>query len=132
MIVDQQTKERVVQIEKIIANEKNEAIFEMKQRFGQAGTFKFHVLCMNDSYMGFDFGFDMEFTILTEDPEREEIPVMKEDTDAVKGPGMVQAMLDMNADDDTDGESSEDDLDALKVKLEKAGLKKAADPRQAD
>ena len=45
---------------------------------------------------------------------------------------MVQAMLDMNADEDTDGESSEDDLDALKVKLEKAGLKKAADPRQAD
>jgi hypothetical protein len=79
MIVDQQTKERVVQIEKIIATEKNEAVFEMKQRFGQAGTFKFHVLCMNDSYLGFDFGFDMEFTILTEDPEREEIPVMKED-----------------------------------------------------
>ena len=48
----------------------------------------------------------------------------------MKGPGMIQAMLDTNAEEDSDGESSEDDLDALKVKLEKAGLKKAADPRQ--
>jgi hypothetical protein len=43
---------------------------------------------------------------------------------------MIQAMLDTNAEEDSDGESSADDLDALKVKLEKAGLKKAADPRQ--
>ena len=34
MIVDAATKEKVVQIEKVIANEKNEAKFEMKQRFG--------------------------------------------------------------------------------------------------
>jgi len=34
MIVDAATKEKVVQIEKVIANETNVAKFEMKQRFG--------------------------------------------------------------------------------------------------
>ena len=43
--------------------------------------------------MGLDFGFDMDFTILQDDPEREIIPVNKEDQDAVKGPGLVQSML---------------------------------------
>ena len=124
VIVDQQTKEKVIQIEKIIANEKNEAKYEMKQRFGQAGQFKFHVMVMNDSYMGFDHGVDLEFKVLAEDPERVEIQVSKEDQDAIKGPGMVQSMLDMN-NEESDDESSDDGVDALKAKLEAAGLKKA-------
>jgi len=81
------------------------------------------VFCLNDSYMGLDFGFDMDFTILQDDPEREIIPVNKEDQDAVKGPGLVQSMLEAQDDEASGDESSEDDLDTLKSKLEKAGLK---------
>ena len=128
MITDAQTKEKVLQVEKVIANEKNEAKFEMKQRFGQAGQFKFHVFVMNDSYVGFDKELEVDFKVVAEDKDREEIGQHKEDIDAVKGPGLVQSMIENQAESDDD-ESSDDGVDALKAKLEEAGLKSATEIR---
>ena len=93
MIVDAQTKERVLQIEKVIANTTNSCKFEMKQRFGQAGQFKFHVFVMNDSYVGFDKELEVSFSVLAEDKEREELKQHQEDIIAVKGPNMVQSLF---------------------------------------
>ena len=93
MIVDAQTKERVMQLDKVIANDGNEAKFEMKQRFGQAGQFKFIVMAMNDSYVGLDKELEVGFSVMDEDKDREEIKQHQEDIDAVKGPGIVQSML---------------------------------------
>ena len=73
MIVDAQTKERVMQLDKVIANDGNEAKFEMKQRFGQAGQFKFIVMAMNDSYVGLDKELEVGFSVMDEDKDREEI-----------------------------------------------------------
>lgn len=64
--------------------------------------------------------------MVKDDPERTVEPYSKEDMLAVKGPGMVQSMLQM---DESDDESSDDNADALIKKLEKAGLK-AADADQ--
>lgn len=39
VMVDEKTRERVIQVERVQAKEGNKAMFEMKQRFGQAGKF---------------------------------------------------------------------------------------------
>ena len=129
VIITDAAKERLIQIEKIIAVEGNKAIFEMKQRFGQQGHFTFNVMVMNDSYVGFDKEFVCEFDIVDEDKTRTVEKTNQEDIDAVKGPGMLQSMLE-NAQEESEGEESSDDgLDALKAKLEKAGMKDAATKR---
>lgn len=89
VIVDAQTKEKVIQVERIMAKDSNCAKFEMKQRFGQAGKFKFHCFIFNDSYIGFDQEIGIEVDVVKDDPERVNEPYSKEDMQAVKGPGMV-------------------------------------------
>jgi len=46
----------------------------------------------------------------------------------VKGPGLVQGLLDIKEESDTDSEK-EDEIDNLRSKLEKAGLDKAIEKR---
>jgi hypothetical protein len=132
IICDAKTKETVIHFEKISVKEGdgNIAKFEMKQRFGQPGNFKFHAFFMNDSYLGFDLEQAIEFNVALEDKNRVIPPVSKEDLDAVKGPGMVQSMLDIKAEDDSDDESSDDGAQTLISKLEKAGLKEATVARE--
>lgn len=86
---------------------------------------------MCDSYIGFDKDMEVTFEILPEDKSRVIEPVSQEDIAAVKGPGMVQSMLDIKAEDEDDGESSDDGTENLIAKLEKAGLKNATDKSRA-
>ena len=58
------------------------------------GKFPFHVYFKSDSYVGFDKELPFEFEIAADDPNRVIPPYAKEDLDAVKGPTMVQSMLD--------------------------------------
>lgn len=99
----------------------------MKQRFGFPGNFNIFVYIMNDSYMGLDHEVELKFKVEDFDKDRVIEEVAKEDIDAVKGPGMVQSMLDMKKDDDEsdDGESSDDNAATLVNKLKKAGLDSA-------
>jgi len=94
IFVDGKTKETIIAIEKLRAAEGNSATFELKQRFGQVGKFNFYVYFKNDSYIGFDQELPFEFEIIADDKERVIPPYAKEDIDAVKGPSMVQSMLD--------------------------------------
>jgi len=56
---------------------------------------------MSDSYVGFDKEVPLEFTVVKDDATRE-IPDYDSDTiEAVKGPGLVQGLLDIQQ-----GESS--------------------------
>jgi len=105
----------------------NVATFTMKQRFGFPGMFNIFVFIMNDSYMGLDQEIELKFKIEDFDKDRVIEEVHKEDVDAVKGPGMVQSMLDMKRDDDDDDddESSDDNAATLITKLKKAGLDSA-------
>merc|ERR1712216_803469 len=102
---------------------------KMKQRFGFAGSFNLFVTIMNDSYVGFDTEIPLTFKIEAEDKTREIEPVHKEDVEAVKGPGMVASMLETKKDDESDeeGESSEDNTEALEQKLLKAKIIKEED-----
>lgn len=117
VIVDAATKENVVQIERIQAKEGNSCKFEMKQRFGRAGKFAFHCYVCNDSYVGFDKEMAIEVEVMQDDPARVVAEYSKEDLDAVKGPGMIQAMM-AGEEEEDDDDSSDDNPEELIKKLE--------------
>ena len=94
IFVDGKTKEQIIAIEKITPKDGNTATFELKQRFGQVGKFTFYVFFKNESYVGFDKELPFEFEIMADDKNRVIPQYAKEDLDAVKGPTMVQSMLD--------------------------------------
>ena len=89
IVTDAQTRENIVQIERINADECNVAKFEMKQRFGRVGLFQFHVFIVNDSFIGFDKEIDIDIDVKKDDPDRVIEDYAKEDQDAAKGPSMV-------------------------------------------
>jgi len=123
-IVDAATKENVIQVERLVTNaDSNKVTFEMKQRLGRAGNFNFHCYLCNDSYLGFDKEVTLDCTVVNEDPDRPVFEYSKEDTDAVKGPGLVQQMV---MGEEEESEDSDDNMDNLAKKLEDAGLKKSS------
>jgi len=95
----------------------------MKQRFGRAGKFAFHCYINNDCYVGFDKEMSIEVDVKQDDPERVIYEYLKEDHDAVKGPGLVQGMLQGEEEEEDDDDSSDDNPDLLFKKLEDAGIK---------
>lgn len=124
VITDAQTKSNVIQVERLQAKDgSNVCKFEMKQRFGRAGKFAFHCFISNDCYVGFDKEMSIEVDVMAEDPSRVTYEYSKEDHDAVKGPGLVQGMLQGEDEDDDDDESSDDNPEVLFKQLEDAGLK---------
>lgn len=130
IMTDSKTRENVLHFEKVMCKEGdgNKAKFEMKQRFGAPGEFKFYLMILNDSYIGFDVEKELSFTVVTEDKDRVIPEVSKEDLDAIKGPNMVQSMFDSGAQNqESEGESSDDGAESLVQKLEQAGLKKATE-----
>jgi hypothetical protein len=66
--------------------------------------------------------------VIKDDNTREIADYNQEDVAAVKGPGLVQSMLDMKDESDS-GSEKEDEIETLKVRLEKAGLEKAIEKR---
>jgi len=103
----------------------NEEIFEMRQRIGRVGTFKFLVTFMNDSYVGFDKECKLEFTIKADDPDRETQEYQDEDLAAIKGPGIVQDMLGAEAEDESDSDDDLSELERLQKRLKEANLAEA-------
>lgn len=113
---------RVTNLRGLDKEPKNVEIFEVRQRLGKAGSFKFLVTFMNDSYVGFDQEVLMEFT-LAEEPNRDVFEYLEEDIMAVKGPGLVQQMLDVKGD-ESESEDEDKDLDEvarLEARLKRAG-----------
>lgn len=91
---------------------------------------------MNDSYVGFDCETLLEFKIVKDDSTRVISDYDKETMAALKGPGLVQSLLDTGAgessaeeSDDNDGKPK-DEVELLKEKLRKAGLAKATEKRE--
>lgn len=113
--------DNVIQIERLQADDCNEVKFEMKQRFGRAGEFRFKCFLMNDSYIGFDKEVQIEVNVVKDDPDRVIEEYSIEDQEAVKGPGLVQSM--MQGEDSEDGDTSDDNPEVLLRKLEEAGIK---------
>ena len=64
----------------------------------------------------------IEVDVVRDDPDRVIYEYTKEDHDAVKGPGLVQGMLQGEEDEDDDDDSSEDDPTNIYKRLEDAGL----------
>ena len=131
LIFTDKHKENIIAVEKLIPKDGNSATFDLKQRFGQVGKFTFYVYFKSDSYIGFDKEVPFEFEIEPDDKNRVIPPVAQEDLDAVKGPTMVQSMLDTGKEEDSDesDQENENEFESLKEKLRKAGLGSAIDPR---
>jgi len=129
-IVDSNTKENLIAIERLIPSaDSNEVTYEMKQRLGRAGTFSFHAFLCNDSYLGFDKEVTLEATIIEDDPDRVVEDYLKEDKDAIKGPGLVQQMV---MGEEEEEEDSDDNMENLAKKLEEAGLKTSTNNELVD
>ena len=122
------TEGRLIPAEEVEKEALNEEVFEVRQRFGQQGNFRFVCTFMHDSYVGFDKEVLLQFDVVKDDTTREIADYNDEDISAVKGPGLVQSMLDIKDESDSDSEK-EDEIDTLKAKLEKAGLEKAIEKR---
>lgn len=71
VICDAQTRDHVIQMAylKPEANS-NKIKFEMKQKLGKAGNYKFQCYVCNDSFIGFDKEMIMEVTVAKEDKTR--------------------------------------------------------------
>ena len=122
------TEGRLIPKEKVALEPLNEEIFEVRQRFGQQGHFRFICTFIHDSYIGFDKEVPLQFDVIQDDTTRAIADYSEEDIAAVKGPGIVQSMLDIKNESDSDSEK-EDEIDTLKARLEKAGLEKAIQKR---
>lgn len=128
MVVDAQTKERLVMLDIQVPKE-NFVEHEMKQRFQRGAVYKFVVKIFHDSYIGFDHEAELELTIKEETGPTKVIDYDDEDLAAVKGPGMVQSMLDIKEDDSESEEEGKTESDRLASKLKKAGLENATEVR---
>lgn len=95
IVTDAATKEMVIMIAKLAFEDKeredcNTATLEMRQRFGKAGSFAFHVRFMCDCYMGFDKEIEMSFEVKEDDPTRAIPEYHIEDIESEKGPSAVE------------------------------------------
>lgn len=98
---------------------------EIKQRFPRAGTFSLTAIVKCDSYIGFEKEVRVSFTVAESSTKRVIHEYSAEDLAAVKGPGLVQGMLDMGEEESSSDDDGDDSLDARKLienKLKKAGL----------
>jgi hypothetical protein len=126
---------RLIPAEEVEKEPLNQETLEIRQRFGQVGDFRFICCFMNDSYVGFDCETLLEFKIVKDDTSRDIPDYDKETVAALKGPGLVQSLLDTGAGESSAEESDGDDgkpkdeIEVLKEKLRKAGLEKAAEKR---
>jgi hypothetical protein len=128
------TEGRLIPPEEVEKEDLNEETLEIRQRFGQVGTFRFICSIMNDSYVGFDKETLLEFTIVKDDTTRAIPDYDQETLDALKGPGLIQGMLDIQTADSSEEESGDeknpkDEVEQLKEKLKKAGLENAIEKR---
>lgn len=129
LVVDSQTKERLVMMDSGVPHE-NFFEHEMKQRFQRAAQYSFCVKVFHDSYIGFDQEVVMSFNVIEESGPTKVADYSAEDLAAVKGPGMVQSLLDVHDCDDSDSEEDGgNEVERLQAKLKKAGLEKATEGR---
>lgn len=129
------TEGRLIPPEEVEREPLNEETLEIRQRFGQVGTFRFICCFMNDSYVGFDKETMLEFTVVKDDATREIPDYDAETMDALKGPGLLQGMLDIQNAESSEEEGSgdegkpKDEIEILKEKLKRAGLESATEKR---
>ena len=94
-------------MDKLIISEKVH-IKEIKERMSKPGMIELTLLLRNDSYRGFDKRIDIKIPVLKEAkrvmPEYDE-----EDLQAAKAPSMMQQMMEVNPEGDSDDEEESDD-----------------------
>jgi len=107
-------------MEKLVFREK---VFtkEIKERLSRPGKMQFFMILRNDSYRGFDKKVAVQIDVLKE-ANRTPVEYNEEDVQAAKAPSMMQAMMEMDADNSDDDESEDEAT---------AAAKQSANPTQA-
>jgi hypothetical protein len=113
IVTDGATKEMVIMVTKMDfrdkdGNDTNTAVFELKQRFGKAGSFSFFAMFKCDAYVGFDREVELKFDIKEDDPSRVIPEYSQEDFEAVNGPSMVETLISGDTTKDEDSDVNED------------------------
>jgi len=93
-------------MDKLVIKEKVH-VKEIKERMVRPGTIELTLLLRNDSYRGFDKRIDLKINVLKE-AQRAPIEYNEEDLQAAKAPSMMQSMMEMNPDGDSDEEEESD------------------------
>lgn len=86
---------------------------EIKERMQRAGTVELTLLLKNDSYRGFDKRVDIKIPVLKE-AVRAPVEYDEEDIQAMKAPSLMQQMMEVNPEGDSDDEESGDEQPAVK------------------
>lgn len=94
-------------MEKLIIKEKV-YVKEIKERLGRPGIMQFFMILRNDSYRGFDKRIAVQIPVKAE-VKRTPVEYNDEDIQAAKAPSMMQAMMELQPQDDSDDEVSEDE-----------------------
>ena len=73
----------------------------------KAGTIELTLLLRNDSYRGFDKRVDLKINVLKE-AQRAPVEYDEEDLQAAKAPSLMQQMMEVNPEGDSDDEEESD------------------------
>lgn len=92
-------------------------IKEIKERMTQPGTISLSIHLRNDSYVGFNKKLDVKFRVLPE-VKRAAVEYDEEDMQAAKSPSLMQSMMEVNPDGDSDEEESDDETTKPSIEKE--------------
>ena len=83
----------------------------------QPGTISLSIHLRNDSYVGFNKKLDVKFRVLPE-VKRATVEYDEEDMQAAKSPSLMQSMMEVNPDGDSDEEESDDETTKPSIEKE--------------
>ena len=101
-------------MDKLIINEKVH-VKEIKERMQKPGTIDLNFHLKNDSYRGFDKKCNVKINVLKE-VKRAAVEYDEEDIQAAKAPSLMQSMMELNPEGDSDDELSEDENNGTSIK----------------
>ena len=114
VLITDPNQQMVYEIERFTPHE-NTIVKEKKQRIPRAGSVNLTAIVKCDSYIGFEKEAPVSFTVAESSTKRVVAEYDAEDIAAVKGPGLVQGMLDMGEHQSSSDEDEDDTLDARKL-----------------
>ena len=107
MVFTDSEENELMAMDKLVIKEKVH-IKEIKERMQREGTISLTILLRNDSYRGFDKRIDLKIPVLKE-IKRAVIEYDDEDIQASKAPNLMQSMMEMNPENDSDEEEEEEE-----------------------
>ncbi len=107
MVFTDKEENELMAMDKLVITEKVH-VKEIKERMSREGTINLTLLFRNDSYRGFDKRVDITIPVLKE-AVRAQVDYDDEDLQAAKAPSLMQQMMEVNPEGDSDDEDESED-----------------------